>query len=96
VNLYLISQSANDGYDTYSDAVVAAADEDSARKISPGSYIWSDAENCWMFKYADGTISKDSHSSDWVDDLNLITVKMIGRAVKGTQPGCILSSFYAG
>jgi hypothetical protein len=35
VNLYLISQRVNNGYDTYSDAVVAAKSEEEAKLIHP-------------------------------------------------------------
>ena len=35
MNLYLISQSVNNGYDTYSDAVVCAATSAQARKMHP-------------------------------------------------------------
>ena len=40
LNLYRISQSVNEGYDTYSDAIVAAHDEEEARHINPrGGHI---------------------------------------------------------
>lgn len=39
LNLYLISQDVNNGYDTYDKAVVAAPDEEAARNIHPG---WED------------------------------------------------------
>lgn len=35
MNIYLISQDENDGYDTYDSAVVAAPDEATARTIVP-------------------------------------------------------------
>jgi hypothetical protein len=35
MNIYLLSQTDNDGYDTYSDCVVSAKSEDAARLISP-------------------------------------------------------------
>lgn len=37
MNLYLISQNFNRGYDTYDSAVVIAEDEDTARKMSPSN-----------------------------------------------------------
>lgn len=36
MNLYLISQTINSGYDTYDAAVVAAVDEAAARLLNPG------------------------------------------------------------
>ena len=36
MNIYLISQNVNDGYDTFDAAVVAAPDEETARNMKPG------------------------------------------------------------
>lgn len=44
MNIYLISQNENSGYDTYDAAVVAAESEDEARQIHP-SY-----PNAWLHK----------------------------------------------
>ena len=38
MNLYKISQSANNDYDTYDSAIVAAENEEEARKINPCKY----------------------------------------------------------
>lgn len=40
-HLYLISQSVNNDYDTYDSAVVAAPDEEAARRTHPG-WGWED------------------------------------------------------
>ena len=40
MNLYLISQEVNNGYDTYDSAVVAAVSEEAARSIHPGKKDW--------------------------------------------------------
>ncbi len=37
MNLYLLSQNVNDGYDTYDSCVVAAESSDEARTITPSS-----------------------------------------------------------
>jgi len=45
MKLWKISQTRNDGYDTYDSAIVAAETEDEAGKTSPGSapeYTWTD------------------------------------------------------
>lgn len=39
MNLYLISQTTNDDYDTYDSAVVVAANEEDARHIHPSPHI---------------------------------------------------------
>ncbi len=40
MNLYLISQTDNIDYDTYDSAVVAAPDEESAKRIPPTEDSW--------------------------------------------------------
>ena len=39
MNLYLISQNINNGYDTYDSAVVAAPNEDMARHMHPNDAV---------------------------------------------------------
>ena len=46
MNLYLIWQETNTGYDTYDSAVVAAESEDKARLINPAG------EKDWGYKFA--------------------------------------------
>lgn len=96
MHLYRISQSINNGYDTYDSAVVAAESDDAARKISPDSYRrWSDADGCWMFLYDDGRDERASHPC-WVEDLDLIKVELIGVASGDIKPGVVVASFNAG
>lgn len=48
MKLWKISQHSNQGYDTYDSAVVAADDEEAARKTSPGDYRYSwDLDPTW-------------------------------------------------
>ena len=47
MNLYLISQTANQDYDTYDSAVVATTTEDKARHIVPGGGNFGESYNCW-------------------------------------------------
>jgi hypothetical protein len=47
MNLYLISQTENNGYDTYDSAVVCAPDMETARNIIPGGGFWSDTWSEW-------------------------------------------------
>ena len=81
MNLYLISQSENGGYDTYDSAVVAAPDEETARQMHPSngdSVKWGDRFGKWAYS-PDG-----------------VKVEHIGTAVDGTPQGVICSSFNAG
>lgn len=80
MNLYLLTQDESTGYDTYDSVVVAAKSEDEARKIHPSEWV-------------DGW---DNSGGDWCSSPESVTVKMIGKAVKGTQAGVVLSSFNAG
>lgn len=53
MNLYLIQQSENGGYDTYDSAVVAAPDEETARNIDPSGdgepMKWGKSFSSWCF-----------------------------------------------
>lgn len=92
MNLYLISQDANNDYDTYDSAVVAAKSEDHARKAHPGG------KATWIRgKWREGG-SSHWHTwcmSDWTTPEN-VTVSLIGQAVRGTKAGVVLASFNAG
>lgn len=53
MNIYLLSQSKNKGYDTYDSCVVLAETEEEARKIFPkvddeANVVWSDVYQCWV------------------------------------------------
>ena len=93
MNLYRISQSANDGYDTYDSAIVAAATEEQARRISPdGNVVWSDAMKCWVGENG----KRRDWTGLWCANIDEVTVELIGQAKDGTEPGVILGSFNAG
>ena len=82
MNLYYISQHVNNGYDTYSAAVVAAETPKAARMIHPGGYLdWN------------GTEIEYDGSWPAAADVN---VKLIGKAILGAKAGIVLSSFHAG
>jgi hypothetical protein len=81
MNLYVISQTANDDYDTYDSAVVAAESEDEARMIHPNRIIDWDGE------------PKDFDT--WTAAKN-VKVELIGQAVTGVEMSIIVASFRAG
>lgn len=83
MNLYRISQNANNDYDTYDSAVVAAPDESTARIMNPwnGSVM---SESDW------------SQRSSWCSSPNDVQVELIGVASEGRAQGLILSSYKAG
>ena len=93
MNLYLISQTENNDYDTYDSAVVAASTEEEARHVCPSDYHkWIEGE--WNFVYSDGTHRPDNPSS-WVQPSS-ITVKLIGRAADDVVAGVVCASYNAG
>ena len=83
MNLYLISQTEKDDYDTFDAAVVAAPNADDARNIHPG--------------YEDGRlVNWDGNLCEWCSALEHVSAVLIGVAPVGTPKGVILASFNAG
>lgn len=82
MKLFLISQTDNNGYDTYDSAVVAAEDESIARYMHPG-----DGE----------PIEKWGGDFDfWCSSPHLVTVRYLGEADSSVERGVICASFNAG
>lgn len=83
MNLYLVSQTVNNDWDTYNAIVVCAANESHARKIPPRE----------LRDYMDD--EDEDYYGQWAkrDQLN---VKLIGRALDGMRAGLMLASFNAG
>jgi hypothetical protein len=96
MNLYLLTQGINNGYDTYDSAVVAAESEEEARRVSPCHfYVWREVGG-WHFKYADGREKPEGRNRyDWTSP-DQVTAELIGVASEGTAAGVICASFNAG
>ena len=98
MKLYLITQSKNNGYDTFDSAVVVAEDENDARLIHP-SYgydgetadKWDSENNTWGRVCFWG----DFGTSTWTSP-EFVDVEYLGEAAPGSIRGCVLSSFNAG
>lgn len=86
MNIYLIYQNEARGYDTYSDAVVAAPDEETAKKIHPNGYIWG----------ADWKPTGYLFNGSWARHPDSVKVELLGVAVEGTKQGVLCASFHAG
>ncbi len=82
MNLYLISQNANCGYEHFDCAVVAAASEQEAKLIHPDG----------RGKLGDANL----YTGDWVDDPRDVTAELIGVAAEGVRAGVICASFNQG
>jgi hypothetical protein len=77
--LYKLEQTENDGYDTYSSAIVAAESKKRAKQIRPDRMDWD---------YED-------KFPTWAFTPKGVKVTLIGKAVEGTQEGVVLASFHA-
>lgn len=85
MKLYHISQPEECDYDTFSDAVVCAPDEQAARLTHPGvGELWP--PESWI----------KGRLSTWCDSPDQVIVKYIGEAAAGLEPGVICASFNAG
>ncbi len=57
MNIYLVSQDDNNGYDTYDAMVVCAASEDEARNLNPqGAEGWAWDSGSWCSKPEKATV----------------------------------------
>jgi hypothetical protein len=93
MNIYLVSQDENNGYDTYDSFVCYAESEEDARVMSPSPhYIWKNSS--WNFLYSDGSYEQ-CNSSAWCHP-NLVEVELIGITSEDVESGVVLASFNAG
>lgn len=88
MNLYLISQSANGGYDTYDSAVVCAENEADARTIHP----CGDSPH---YVVPPGKGVTDQRFGTWTSQDN-VTVELLGVAEGSVPRGVVLASYNAG
>jgi len=87
MNLYKISQTVNNGWDTYDSAIVAAPDADKARVMHP---------NGGKSDRLDRKTAGQFNMRDWVVYPSDVTVELVGVAADGIQRSVICSSFNAG
>lgn len=103
MKIFKISQTINTGYDTFSDAVVIAKDENSAKRIHPHRQIfdkifYDDNKKQFWSRYANSEetyLFEDTYGT-WTNNLDLIEVEEIGTAKKGAKEGVVCASFHAG
>jgi len=87
MNLYKISQSVNNDYDTYDSAIVAAPDAEKARVMHPNGVKSDRLDRKTPISFSMG---------DWVVYPSDVTVELIGVASEKTQRSVICASFNAG
>ena len=96
--IYLVSQSINNGYDTYDSMVVAAESEQDARLIHPSDFVTHHNDGKWKGTYYNcgGEYDSPSGGDDWVEfsGIDKLTVQYLGETEHGR--GVVCSSFNAG
>jgi len=95
MGIYLLTQTAVRGYDTYDSCIVVAASPEEARRIHPrGDRVWDGRR--WT--YSDGLAATTWASSDggWVSDIEAVTATLVGVAHPTVEPGVVCASFNAG
>jgi len=109
MNIYLLSQSENTGYDTFNSCVVIATNENDARELHPLAeeediiinnnrwYIEDESEKKF-FPCIDDRIEYLSECHGWTtyDTRHNVTVKKIGVAELGAVKSVVLASYRAG
>lgn len=101
MKLYKLSQNINNGYDTYSDCVVCAKDEEEARLIHPSEFVTHHDESNWYGIYStpgDGEYILEDSFPTWVlrKQISKIKVEYLGKAKEGSKKGVICASYHAG
>lgn len=87
-NIYLITQTHNNGYDTYSGAVVVAESAERAINMHP-SGIGSD-------NYNDTERVQRVWRETWARNPSFVDVQLIGNNADDPLPRVVLASFHSG
>ncbi len=94
MNIYLITQETNIGYDTFDSAVVIADNEEQASKVNPLSVTYPKDNNISDTE-EDGTFIK--RSSSWARNAKDVKVKLLGSYLgEEKRAVAIVSSYNAG
>lgn len=94
MNLYLLTQDENDGYDTYDSCIVAADTPEDAVLINPRNEVFGSAKgNPRANDWAQGCGVGNYY---WARTPAEVTVRLIGEAAPDVKGGVVLSSFNAG
>lgn len=100
MKLYWISQTDNDDWDTYSGAVVAAPDEETARRIHPNRHPHPEEEPAPAFVLPPDQkeFPETGHysSSTWARRPDHVLVRKISSVSIYEEPMVVEASFHAG
>lgn len=88
MNIYKISQTVNNDYDTYDSAIVAAENVEDAKEIHPSGEFCASSKEVYdeVYRY---------FINDWAYRED-VKVELLGVAMQGTKRGVLLASFNAG
>lgn len=94
MNIYLLTQNANDDYDTYDSCVVVAKTAKKAKEIYPSSQF--DTPDLFQNKDTD-PFNRWKDSSTWANNPNQVTATLVGKALDSQKENTIIcASFNAG
>lgn len=96
MNLYLLTQTENRGYDTFDSCVVCAPNEEQAKAIHPRGDLYYVAGRGWVwcdYPYLRSSLSMGVDR--WTSPDN-VTATLIGVADPSVKAGVVIASFNAG
>lgn len=84
MKIYKLSQGLNNDYDTYDSVIVAAENEEEARRIHPSEFVTHYKDNKWYGMHTKGEEYETDNGDykTWVDfvDIDKIKIEYIGEA----------------
>lgn len=102
MNIYLVEDNTNliSKYDISDSFIVIEDSEESAIRTHPSGWEdkkYSDENKCWVEKSGERwKILEHSRDNDWPNEIEKLSVKLIGKAAEGSEKGVVLSSFNRG
>jgi hypothetical protein len=98
MNLYKLTQKINNGYDTFDSCIVAAKNEDEARKIHPGDTARGWDETLGFYGIYSGGVNTGKKYElcdySWCDKPEDVEVQLMGTTY--FESGLMIASFNAG
>lgn len=103
MNLYLLTQDAVRGYNTYDSCVVCAESEEEAQTMVPDTY-YLEFNDKPRYQYRDGILWDTEYEEEpadedvvgWPSHQSDVKVKLIGVAEPSVEKGIVIASFNAG
>jgi hypothetical protein len=90
MNIYLLSQEVNNGYDTFDSMVVIAHNEEEAKRINPSAVY---DPTVWPLFIEEEDYNSEYYSWARPEDIKVI---LIGKALPGSKVSVVCASFNPG